>query len=455
MAFSTISDMSNSTSYDGLLKDVYLPGLTETLFNDRSFTMLIQTMTPADIRFEGQRVIHAFETQGSAGFGPITEGGSFVNAVPVKGKQGSETLKYLNAYIELSGPLIATAATDRASFANAVKRHFKTNIRTAQNDMERQLMGKADGELCDVVTISLSATTFTVTGDAFFDTQFVEPGMYIEFRDDASNYGLRSAIDGTNAYATIASITKGAKALGPTTATAGTITTNETLTSNVADGDRIVRYGCYPATPGADWYDDCREINGLRNLVTDATNNSETTENYDYIWGIDRTASGNSYLKSYMHNFNSGALDEDELLNMQIMLESQYQASPNLLIVSPVAKKEYFSASAGADRRFNTNTAMDWVGGYQGLGVQIGSRQLMLTSLNSIPRGYLYMIDTRDFAFCTASSGFQWKLGDGNNVLQQSHTKDTKFASAVNYLQFVCFDPGRQGKGYGVQDTGA
>lgn len=453
MAFSTISDLDNSAAWDGLLKDVYLPGLTETVFNDPSFTALIQQLGPEDITYEGQRVIHAFQTQRSAGVGPITEGGSFVSSVPVKGKQGYERLKYLNNYIELSGPLIATASSKAASFENAVSAHFRTNMLSAKNDFERQLMGKGDGEICEVNDATpTGSATISFAGDAFFDTQFAEPGMEVEFRNDASNFALRQSIDGTNDYAVISSVTKGSKTSGSTTA--GTITFSATISAAVADGDMMVRRNCYPTTPGADWYDDCREINGLRNLVSDATNNSETTGNYDYIWTIDRSAAGYEYLQSYLQNVNA-ELDEENLLGALMMLKAQYQGNPNLLLVSPRVLNDYFVGSAGPSgmRRFNTNTAMSWVGGYTGLGIQLGNTELMLTSLASVPNGYIYMINTKDFAFCTASNGYKWILGDGNNVLQQSHTKDTKFASAVNYLQFVCFDPGRQYKGYGVTES--
>jgi hypothetical protein len=451
MAFSTISDMQNSTSLDGLLKDVYLPGLTQTVFNDPAFTALIQQLTPEDIDFEGQRVIHAFETQRAAGVGAIAEGGSFVTSQPVKGKQGSETLKYLNAYIELSGPLIATAKSQRGSFVNAVSRHFSSNIVSAKNDLERQIMGKGDGEICDVSDATPTGATLSVIGDAFFDTQFCEPGMMIEFRNSGSNYALRAAIDGTNAYTTITSVTKGSK---QGTDTRGTITVSPSITGVVTDGDRIVRYGAYPTTPGSNWYEDIREINGLRNLVSDATNNSETTGNYDYIWGIDRSATGYEYLQSYMQDFGSTPLDEETILTGLIMLTSQYQGNPNLLVCSPRAMKDYFFETADALRQFNTNTAMTWVGGYKGVGVQLGSKQLMLTSLASVPEGYIYMINTNDFAFTTATNGYQWVLGDGQNVLQQHHTKDTKFASALNYINFVCFNPGAQYKGYGITETG-
>jgi len=38
-------------------------------------------------------------------------------------------------------------------------------------------------------------------------------------------------------------------------------------------------------------------------------------------------------------------------------------------------------------------------------------------------------------------------------VLVQSHTGDNKFASAVQYVNLVCFDPYRQAKGYSIAET--
>lgn len=447
----TIADLTNGVQLDGLLKDVYLPTLTETVFNDDRFTRLIER-TSDNIDYEGQRVKHTFETQRSAGVGAIAEGGQWVRSVPVKGQQGSETIKYLNAYLELTGPVIEAARSDRGTVGgNIVTRHFRTNIVSARNNMERMLMGAADGVIGTLTDADPTGTASGFDGRAYFDTQHVEPGMWIEVR--APVYGaaaLRELSAGVPAITSIVSATKGDRA----TATRGTITTAAPLDAagnTVAQGDWVCREGAWDPTGTV-----CQEINGLRNLISDGVADcgfgDEDTPNFATAWGLSRAA--NPYLISHVQNVNA-ELTEDILLDVLLVLENQNQATPNLFLCTPRALKEYFlnevgTAGAGI-RRFNTVDAMEWVGGYTGAGIQLGSTKLMLTALPSVPYKHAFVLNTNDFAFAQmGTDGFRWVLGDSNNVLVQSHGRDTKFASAVCYMQFVCYDPGRQAKLYNV-----
>ena len=62
------------------------------------------------------------------------------------------------------------------------------------------------------------------------------------------------------------------------------------------------------------------------------------------------------------------------------------------------------------------------------------------------------MINTEDFAFATMTNGYEW-LTPGGRILQQKEASDNQFATAVNYMQFVCYDPARQLKATGVDIT--
>jgi hypothetical protein len=127
------------------------------------------------------------------------------------------------------------------------------------------------------------------------------------------------------------------------------------------------------------------------------------------------------------------------------------QGQPDLLLTTPKAENRYF-LNKKDDRRFNNVGPMDFVGGRKRMGIQLGDWQLILTSLGACPSGTLFMMDTADFAFCE-NSPLHWVLGDGNNVLIQSHTGDNKFASAVHYVNFVCFDAYRQAKGHSIAES--
>ncbi|MHC4489123.1 MAG: hypothetical protein ACYSW7_08110, partial [Planctomycetota bacterium] len=99
----TRSDMGASTVLDGYLKDVYLPGITNSLYFDNAFSRLIQQRSDI-LDGTGRRAVRQFATQYGGAVGPMAEGGSFRTNIASKGKQGYEWLKYDQLYFSLSGP---------------------------------------------------------------------------------------------------------------------------------------------------------------------------------------------------------------------------------------------------------------------------------------------------------------------------------------------------------------
>lgn len=441
---STRSDMGAGTVLTGVLKDVYLPGLTNTVFFDNRFTGLIKSKT-ANLDATGRRFVHAFDIQRSAGVGAFAEGGDFRTSVPIDAAQGTEWLKYYNAYFELTGPATETVKKGEGSYVDIVSKHMTSIMQSVKMDVERILLGQGDGRLGDIGTGSTvnSGSTMYIDGPAFFDTQFFEPGMRIEVHDDG-NFGTERTYDGTNFVMNVASLTTGNKR----TSTLGSITVDETMTggSTYVIGDHICRYLGYTGTT-------CLEGNGLMNLVSDGADTcstyhgAETTSNYTSIWGKTRTTAGNEYLVSHIYDV-SDELTEANLLECIIENENQYQARPNLLVVTPRAVLKYFGNEPSVDRRFNVTGPIEWVGGYTGMGIQLGTRKYMLTDLASVPEGVAFLINTNDFAFMRppGRSGFSWLTGDGGNILRKKEGSDNVFATAVDYWQFVCFDPAKQCK---------
>ncbi len=460
---STRADMGEATVLTGVLKDVYLAGMVNTIFFNDDFTRLIQAQT-AKMDATGRRIIQAFDIGRSGGVGPMAEGGSFRDSVPIDANQGYEWLRYDNAYFELTGPAIATIKAGEGSYVDIVTKHMESMIKSAKMNVERILMGAGDGV---VGWVSSDGSThaselISVDGAAFYDTQFVENGMYINVHDGGSSagnasstFGTERTYDGTNADMTIASFTKGSKKTGDTSF--GVITIDQDMDGNntIVQHDPVTRKHAYTSTT-------CLEPNGLFNLISDgattchALYGAETTNTFKYVWpsassnGIDRTTY--DYVKSQIVNI-AGELDEENLLETVIENQNQYQATPNLLAVTPRAQLKYFGNTKD-DRRFNTMSAMNWVGGYTGLGIQLGSLQLMLAPLMSVPKGIAYLINTRDFAFMRppGMSGYKWLTSEGGSVLRQKEGSDNMFASAVDYWNFVCKDPGRQCKMYNITE---
>lgn len=457
---STISNMTNSTSLDGLLKNVYLPTLQETTYKDNGVADLIPVRDDL-IDAGGNNIVHFALTQGSEGVGAISEGGNWVSSVPVKGKQMTENVKYLNAYLSLTGPLIKAANSGVKSQVNAVTKHFSTNIEAFRNNFNRMLSGDGSGRLALISAVDTGSSTITVTKTSFalapFNAdQFLPVGSRVNIATFDSSGVATSGFCNSNSDDDYGFIVTGVSSRDIANGTAVLTITDEDGgdysgggTTDIAAGDYVVREGAYgTASTSAALFSACLEINGISNLVSDGSNNSETTSNYTSNWGLTRTSYSN--LQSYTKDF-SDEITEDNLLSMMVEMQYSRQANPNVLVTTPKAQLKYFSNTGQADRRFNTVGPMEFTGGFTELGIQLGQRRLRIRVLPSIPAGTLSMLNTNDFAF--AQSGpFSWVLGDGGNVLVQSHTGDTKFASAVQYVNLVCFDPYRQGKGYSITE---
>ena len=452
----------------GLLKDVYLPGVTNTLYFDNKFTRMIQSQA-GQLDATGRRIINAFETQRSAGVGPMEEGGSFRESVPIDGFQGWEWMKYSNMYVEFTGPAIATVQSGQGSFVDLVESHITSLTKSAQLDLERILTGCGDGRVGKIGQGSTlnGNSTMKVDGPGFFDTQFIEDGMWIE--------AIAPVVNNTTAvtkriYATgLSPMQVGSHTTGNRrTATKGTVTVGQTFVngqSTLTEGDWLTRKDAYgQVNKGASNTNYCLEQNGLCNLVSDGMteaargfcdNNgwlptNEDTDNYLLSWNVSRATQ--PILKSLSYNVND-ELDEENLLTIMIEAENQYQADPNLLMVSPRALLKYFK-NVNGDRRFNTMEAMEWTGGYKGLGIQLGDKKLMVTSMNSVPIGIGFLINTNDFKFLRPAgwNGYKWLSGGDGGVLTQKEGSDVKFATAVDYWQFVCVNPGKQCKLYNISE---
>jgi hypothetical protein len=455
----TISDLTNSTSLDGLLKKVYLPTMQHTAYDDTRFSDLIQTRTDL-IPGGGNHIVHFASTQRAEGVGTISEGGNWVQNVPVKGKQMTENVKYLNSYVALTGPVIKAANSGQKGVINVVTETFRSNIRSFKNNFDRMLMGDASAQ-CGRVSAISSGTSITLTNTSFPNAPyFADMFMPIGGRFESATFdsaGVNS--DGHNnsgsalttflvSSRTSQDLDAGTSVMVITDSAGSTYSAAGAL--DVAVGDFFFREGAYgSAGTAAVLFANCQEINGLNNLVSDGSSNSETGTNYTSIWGLTRTSFW--YLQSLIKDFSSARLDEENMTALMMDLQFSRQAQPNLLLTTPKAENKYFLEKKD-DRRFNNVGPMSFVGGYTRLGVQLGEWQLILSSLGACPQNSLFVINTGDFAFCQ-NSPIEWVLGDGGNVLVQSHTGDNKFATAVQYVNFVCFDPYRQAKGFGILET--
>jgi hypothetical protein len=454
----TRSDMGDTGTYSsltGFLKDVFLPGLTDTIFKDKQLLSVFQPVI-VEISGEGRRFVVAWDTQAAGGIGSISEGGDFVSNVAIGGVQGYDSMKTDNLYFSLSGPVTRQIHEGEGSYVDPVGKTLQSILEMYQMDVTRKLFGSGNAALAK--WLSGSTTTQTISGPAFTDTYWLNKGMNINVYAPAT--GLEVAIDnGSTFNASISSMSPGNKRIG----SSSTIVTDASYSAGgLTAGDIICRRDSYN-TSGV-----CLEQNGLCNLVSTGAAESYTNGFYysmsaydcfKYAWpctssGRDKT-SGYTYLASQEYNVN-GVLTEDALLTSIAENKAQFRGKPNMLICSSRAFIKYFGQNKD-DRRFYTMDAMDWVGGVKGLGIQLGQTKLMLSPMDGCPSNYGFMINTADFAIARpqgqSAFGPVWLTGEGGSIIKQKEGSDAKFAAAVHDWQFVCKDPGAQCKLVGITEV--
>lgn len=473
-------DYQLSSSVDGLLKQVYIPALNNTTFHATPLMEMFGDFGGV-IDFAGNKIIKAFKHQGAGGFGGISEGGAFVKGRRQKGFQGYERIKFLNAFFSLTGPASKTIRTGVGSYVDAVSDAMDDTLMLARQQMERIIGGSGDGELCrftngatDEAAIAngeyfmaiagASSTTptaakNTVTGlaaaGAYSVVQWLQPGLRVQLV-------LTSELDGTVPKTDI----YGAFTVEQVDYTAGTfrlkytpVTSTDTL--NISDlasaAVSLTLEGAYGEVEAAGTVtvDQCLELNGLYNLVSDGVDYSgtngadESVDKYAKIWNFTRSSQPHA-LKSIVKDAGQAELDEELLIDWVLDLVNLKQSIPNVLVTDPKSRLKYFG-NRKEDRRFDMKV-MDSQFGFRSIGVVIDQYSLILQSLSSLRPGTLFLLNTNGFKFAKATQGFQW-IQDGGQILRNFEEKDGMFGTAINYCEFVCEDPKGQLKAFDLAYT--
>ena len=470
-----------SATVDGLLKNVYMPALNDTTFDA---TPLMQMFGDFGGKFDftGNYAIKAFKHQGAGGFGGISEGGDFVKGRNQTGFQGNTRIKYLNAFFSLTGPASRTVREGQGAYVDSVSSAMDDTLKLARMQMERIIGGAGDGELTRSAvltaggeaamaqneylqpdTTATSTTPGTITGVAgtggYTPVQWLQPGLRVNLVIDGN-------FDGTIPTADFVQDAASARAVfevGHVDYEAGTYSlkllnaSTVDVASEIGDDTFIAvlenAYGQIEAA-GTTTADQCLELNGLYNLVSDGVDHSgvsgnidESGDKYAKIWGLTRSAYPHALKSTVKANVAGTELDEELLIDWVLDLVNIKQSIPNVLVTDPKSRLKYFS-NRKEDRRFDT-TVMDSMFGFRSIGVVIDQYNLLLQSLSSLTPGTLFMLNTNSFKFAKATDGFQW-IEDGGRILRNRENSDALFGTAVNYCEFLCEDPKGQLKATGL-----
>ena len=189
------------STVDAILKDDYKEYLDN--LNNANF-ILSQVETRKDT-VQGRIARHAVHLGRSSGVGARAENGT----LPTAGNQAFATVpvpvRYVYGRIQLSGPTIKQAVTDRGAFIDALDAEMEGIKNDAMKDVNRQLWGTSNGVIaqCGTTTAATTVVLASTTGSTALRQLFFDGGMVVDIGTVASPTTVASArtitsVDETN-----------------------------------------------------------------------------------------------------------------------------------------------------------------------------------------------------------------------------------------------------------------
>jgi len=189
------------STVDAILKDDYKEYLDN--LNNANF-ILSQVETRKDT-VQGRIARHAVHLGRSSGVGARAENGT----LPTAGNQAFATVpvpvRYVYGRIQLSGPTIKQAVTDRGAFIDALDAEMEGIKNDAMKDVNRQLWGTSNGVIaqCGTTTSATTVVLASTTGSTALRQLFFDGGMVVDIGTVASPTTVASArtitsVDETN-----------------------------------------------------------------------------------------------------------------------------------------------------------------------------------------------------------------------------------------------------------------
>lgn len=194
------------STVDAILKDDY----KEYLDNLNNANFLLSQIEQRKDTVQGRIARHAVHLGRSSGVGARSETGS----LPDAGNQSFATVpvpvRYIYGRIQLSGPTIKQAVTDRGAFIDALDAEMEGIKNDAMKDVNRQLWGTSNGVIaqCGTTTSSTTVVLASSTGSTALRQLFFDGGMVVDIGTVASPFTIAqartvTAVDETNKTITI------------------------------------------------------------------------------------------------------------------------------------------------------------------------------------------------------------------------------------------------------------
>jgi hypothetical protein len=179
------------STVDAILKDDYKEYLDN--LNEANF-ILSQVETRKDT-VQGRIARHAVHLGRSSGVGARAEGSTLPTAANQSYATVPVPVRYVYGRIQLSGPTIKQAVTDRGAFIDALDAEMEGIKKDAMKDVNRQLWGTSNGVIAQCGTTSAATTVVlaSTTGSTALRQLFFDGGMVVDIGTVAAPTTVASA----------------------------------------------------------------------------------------------------------------------------------------------------------------------------------------------------------------------------------------------------------------------
>ena len=181
---------ATKTTADAALKEDYQPLVREQINQDIPLLTYVEKNTKDT---DGRRAVLSLHVTRNSGIGSRAEGGT----LPTAGNQGYAeeriSLKYHYGRIQLSGPLMRAADSDKGAFERAMQGETRRVVDDLKRDMNRQVWGTSNGVIAAADASSVSTKVFLASTATDVQVRQLEIGMLVDIGTVAAPTGRTSA----------------------------------------------------------------------------------------------------------------------------------------------------------------------------------------------------------------------------------------------------------------------
>jgi hypothetical protein len=317
-----------------------------------------------------------------------------------KGSRSSLRMKFITQSMEIPDQIIHASRSPEFSITNELVENMEGAMHTMHAEMNRQMVGNANGVLAYANGAVSSSNVFTVQTNTSATNEV--PGTKSLQEGDVLLIGTAGQVEaGTAQTVTVSSVDS---------ATQFTSTTDETT----SDEDVIVRADVYNSTDTV--YNEIQSLSGL-------LSNTGTVQNIN---------KSNNYWFQSEQPSAVGALalaDIDDLVSAT----RQFATDPAACFLLGNRKQwRRYSALLQANRRFNHSTPSDFsgnlVGGSTGLSVYTPDGEVAFAMDDDVPDGVIYLVDPNGLAWMNFR-----EFGPADDALTKDGFPGQRKSGTLNY----------------------